>query len=118
MMTRLQHLLGKLAEEGAEVAQIALKTQHFGPQEAMPGQPYTNFERTHHELDDLWAMVEMLNEEFAFGYVPSRERIEAKKVKVQKYLNYSIHLGLVEGESDVTEHPMSHNPAGKADAPR
>lgn len=97
-MVPLQFYLTKLAEEGSEVVQIALKTQQFGPGEVMPGQPLSNFERCHQELDDLWAMVEELNEKFGFDYVPSRERIEAKKAKVKKYLDYSIHLGMVEEE--------------------
>lgn len=107
-MNHLQYYLAKLAEEGSEVAQIALKTQHFGPAEVMPGQPLNNFERCHQELDDMWAMVEELNEKFGFGYTPSRERMEAKKTKVRKYLGYSIHLGMVDGETDVREHPMAH----------
>lgn len=106
-MNQLQHLLMKLAEEGSEVAQIALKTAQFGPDEVMPGQPLSNFQRTHLELDDMAGVIEMLNEAYAFGYVPNRERIEAKKAKVRKYLGYSIHLGLVDGESEVTEHPMA-----------
>lgn len=106
-MNQLQHLLIKLAEEGAEVAQIALKTSQFGPDEIMPGQPLSNFQRCHQELDDLMAMVEMLNDKYGFGYTPNRERMDAKKVKVQKYLGYSIHLGLVAGETDVSAHPMA-----------
>lgn len=105
-MNHLQHYLTKLAEEGSEVAQIALKTQQFGPAEVMPGQPLNNFERCHLELDDLWAVVEELNEKFGFGYAPNRQRIEAKKVKARKYLDFSIHLGMVEGETGVCEHPM------------
>ena len=65
-MNHLQHYLTKLAEECSEVAQIALKTQQFGPGEVMPGQPLNNFERCHLELDDLWAMVEELNEKFGY----------------------------------------------------
>ena len=107
-MNLLQHYLTKLAEEGSEVAQIALKTQQFGPSEVMPGQPLNNFERCHQELDDLLAMVEELNEKFDFGYTPSRDRIEAKKAKVRKYLGYSIHPGMVEGETDAREHPMAN----------
>lgn len=106
-MNQLQHYLTKLAEEGSEVAQIALKTQQFGPREIMPGQPFNNFERAHQELDDLWAMVEELNDKFGFGYTPNRERMEAKKEKVRKYLGYSIHLGMVEGATDVHTHPMA-----------
>ena len=105
-MNLLQYYLTKLAEEGAEVAQIALKTQQFGPREVMPGQPLNNFERCHLELDDLWAIVEELNDQFDFGYTPNRERMEAKKAKVRQYLGFSIHRGMVEGTTDVREHPM------------
>ena len=106
-MNHLQYYLTKLAEEGSEVAQIALKTQQFGPGEVMPGQPLSNFERCHLELDDLHAVVEELNEKFGFGYAQNRERIAAKKVKVRRYLGFSIHLGMVDGETDVCEHPMA-----------
>ena len=106
-MNHLQFYLTKLAKEGSEVAQIARKTRQFGPSEAMPSQPLNNFERCHLELDNLNAMVEELNEKFGFGYTPNRGRMEAKKVKVRKYLAYSIHLGMVEGESDVYEHPVT-----------
>lgn len=105
-MNQLQHLLIKLAEEGSEVAQIALKTSQFGPDEIMPGQPLSNFQRCHQELDDLMAIVEMLNDQHQFGYTPNRERIEAKFTKVNTYLGYSIHLGLVSGETTVNSHPM------------
>lgn len=98
-MNLLQHYLTKLAEEGAEVSQIALKTQQFGPDEIMPGQPLNNFERCHLELDDLQAMIEELNEKFGFGYAPNRERIEAKKAKVRKFLGYSVRLGMVTDEN-------------------
>ena len=105
-MNKLQHLLVKLAEEGAEVAQIALKTSQFGAAEVMPGQLLTNFQRCHQELDDLFAIVDMLNSNFNFGYQPNKDKMELKKLKVQNYLGYSIHLGLVEGESTITCHPM------------
>lgn len=94
-MNRLQLLLNKLAEEGAEVAQIALKTSQFGLHESREGQYSTNAERCHAEVDDLMAAVEMLNEECGFGYAPNRERIEAKKVKVNKFAAYSESLGMV-----------------------
>lgn len=94
-MNRLQLLLGKLAEEGAEVAQIALKTQQFGLDEVCPGQSYTNAQRAHQEIDDLMAAVEMLNDEYGFGYEPSRARIEAKKAKVNRFADYAVELGQV-----------------------
>lgn len=100
-MKHLQHYLLKLSEECSEVAQIALKTIQFGPTEVMPSQPLNNFQRCHLELDDLNAMIEELNQMFGFGYIPNRERIEAKKLKVRKYLDYSIELGMVKGEDSI-----------------
>jgi hypothetical protein len=94
-MDRFQYYLTKLAEESSEVAQIALKTQQFGRNEIMPGQPFTNIERCRAELNDLWAIIELLNNEYYFGYTPDRSQIEAKKEKVKRYLDYSIDLGFV-----------------------
>ncbi|WP_321929869.1 hypothetical protein [Burkholderia cenocepacia] len=45
MMTLTQYLLVKIAEEAAEVAQIALKTAHFGLNETQPGRDETNAQR-------------------------------------------------------------------------
>lgn len=112
-MNHLQYYLTKLAEEGSEIAQIALKTSQFGPDEVMPSQPLNNFERCHLELDDLNAIVEELNEKFGFSYAPNRERMEAKKEKVRKYLEFSIHLGMVEGKAEVCEHPMALKVSGQ-----
>jgi len=106
-MRKFQYLLNKLAEEGSEVAQIALKTAQFGFFEAMPGQPFNNLERCHQELDDIAAIVEMLNEECGFQYEPSRHRILLKKERVKKYRDYSISLGMVEGEVMPQVHPMT-----------
>ena len=94
-MNRLQLLLNKLSEEGCEVGQIGLKTAQFGLNEICPCQPFTNAERCHQEIDDVMAIVEMLNDEYSFGYEPSRERREAKKAKVNKFAAYSESLGMV-----------------------
>ncbi len=97
-MDRLQHLLVKLAEERSEISQIALKTAQFGPDGVIPGTNITNFQKCHLELDDLLGVVEMLNEEFSFGYTPNRANMNAKKAKVREYLEYSIKLGFVKDE--------------------
>ena len=104
-LTHLQFYLTKLAEEAVEVAQISLKTQQFGPEECMPGQPYNNFERCHQELDDLNAMVQELNNRFDFNYIPDPARIRAKMIKVRRYLDFSIAQGMVDGESVKGVHP-------------
>jgi hypothetical protein len=102
-MLQFQFLLNKLAEEASEVAQIALKTAHFGLDEVRAGQPLTNNERCYEELNDLWAIVEMLNEEYAFVYVPDPEAIQAKKEKVRKFMKYSIGLGMVQQDANAMD---------------
>lgn len=90
-MNRAEHLLTKLMEECAEVAQEASKAAIFGPQEVMPGQPLTNRDRVLKELNDLWAVCEMLG-----LAVVDRPAIEAKKAKVQKYIDYARSVGTLE----------------------
>jgi hypothetical protein len=97
-MNRQEYLFEVAGEECAEIAQMTSKINRFGIHEIFPEQPLTNAQRMHLEIDDLQAMIEMLNDEFNFNYVPDRERIEAKKKKVNKYYEYSKSLGLAERE--------------------
>lgn len=92
-MNEQQYLLGKLAEEAAEVAQIALKCQQFGLFEIMPGQNYTNVQRVYSELNDLNAVIGILNREFTFGYIPDEIMMQIKTKKVEKYMEKSRALG-------------------------
>lgn len=101
MMSLTQYFLIKIAEEAAEVAQIALKTAHFGLSETQPGRDETNAQRVYAELNDLLAMVHRLGEvsggEFWFDIgQPDHVAISAKLAKVEHYLAYSQSLGLVE----------------------
>ena len=106
-MGREQLLLAKAAEEAGEIvlealtaannfAKRALKAQQFGIKETSPGWDKDNAQRMCLELDDFWAAIEMLNEECGLGYVPNRDRIDAKKNKVNQYADYSKQLGRVE----------------------
>ena len=99
MMTNLQYLLTKLAEECEEVGQMAHKTQQFGIDERYGDGP-TNRERLHAELDDLMAAIQMLNDEEGLGYIPNRNAVNAKIAKVSHYREYSRSIGLVEGEKN------------------
>lgn len=96
MMTRLQMLLGILAEECTEIGKVASKAQRFGLENHHPDYNASNAFGIHQELDDLTAVVEMLNEEFNFGYYPSISAMENKREKVNKYAEYSRKLGLLE----------------------
>ncbi|ARK89686.1 hypothetical protein BOC42_00420 [Burkholderia pseudomallei] len=100
-MTLTQYYLVKLAEEASEVAQIALKSAHFGLSERHPERTETNAERIYAELNDLLAMVHRLGEvscgEFQFDIgMPDHIAIAKKLNKVEHYLAYSRSLGLVE----------------------
>ena len=91
-----QYLLTKLAEEASEISQIALKAQQFGMSEVMAGQPLTNAERIYAELNDLVAILEMLDCNSPFRFVPSSEAIAQKKSKVLKYAKYTHELGILD----------------------
>lgn len=86
-MNRIELLLTCLAEECCEVAQAASKMNRFGMHRVFTGRDNTNAEVAHLELDDLLAVIAMLNEEFDFGYEPNRANIAAKKLKVNRMNN-------------------------------
>jgi hypothetical protein len=94
MMTRAQYLLGKLAEECAEVDQRASKAALFGIDEKQPGQPYNNKERLIDEIQDLRVIVNIL---INAGVLPiildRRDRLDEKTAKVEAYYDYSVSQG-------------------------
>lgn len=97
MMNYTQFLLIKLAEEAAEISQIALKASQFGLQEKNPKLEWNNVECIYAELNDLLGIINILNSdsEIEFNFTPNNEAINAKKEKIKKYLQYSIDLGHV-----------------------
>ena len=94
-MNLLQHCLLKLSEECNEVGQITSKCMQFGLLEKHPELAQNNKERLHEELNDLYAMVQLLNDEFNLEFEPDQLKIQTKIEKVKHYLNYSVSLGLV-----------------------
>lgn len=96
MMSNLQYLLTKLAEEGTEVGQMALKNQHFGIDECQFSGGESNRERLHGEINDLLGVIRLLNEEEGFGFTPDEGAIVAKMQKIRHYRDYSVSLGLVQ----------------------
>ena len=98
-MNREQLLLVKLAEEAAEIAQIALKAAQFGLDEVYEGTPgQSNANRIHGEIEDMLAVVEMLNDECNFRHFPNRVYRTAKKAKVNKWALYAVSLGQVRAD--------------------
>lgn len=91
-MNTTEYLLSCLIEECAEVIQRATKAQRFGLHEVQPEQQLTNEERLAIELDDLTGTLELLAEH-GVRLPPSSERVRAKILKVEKFMDYSRQLG-------------------------
>lgn len=94
-MTRDEHLYTIGAEEGVEVAQRMTKALRFGSDEIQPGQPLTNRQRILEEYAHLVAAMEMLG--FRVEPESLRPWIDAKKAKVERFLEYSRECGTLEG---------------------
>ena len=79
-----------MAEEAAEVAQMCGKILRFGFDSCHPDGGPTNLELLREEIDDILAVIRLMNEEELDGHfddVP--ERIE----KIKRKLFYSHHQG-------------------------
>lgn len=92
-MTRKEHLLSITAEECNETAQRISKILRFGFSEIQPGHKQTNAERLTEEFSQLYGMFEMLQEEGHIQKILDNEEIQNKKIKVEKYLEYSKKIG-------------------------
>ncbi|PHS13433.1 MAG: hypothetical protein COA78_06765 [Blastopirellula sp.] len=97
-MTRLQYLLGKLAEECGEVAERALKAQAFGLEETRPGTSTNNADLIFEECNDVEGIKKMLADEFGMDFTPCPVQIANKIDKVNGYYFYSINCGMCEPE--------------------
>ncbi len=94
-MNRLEHLLTILTEECAEVQQAGTKTLRFGLEEGRDPSAMAygnNVQRLRHEINDMIAMVEMLEAE-GLDLSPDYMLRANKKEKVEKYLLYSQECG-------------------------
>ena len=98
MMTNEQYLLGKLAEEAGELAQIAIKAQQFGIEEVFVIKDIriSNRERIKAEFNDVIGIINMLNIEEGIDIAQDDTAQTAKMNKTNKWRKYSKKLGLVE----------------------
>ncbi len=91
-----EHLLVILAEECAETAAMVSKCLRFGPEEIYDGQPLTNAERLVIEFNDILAVMEELEDLGVIGVIRDQNLINAKKLKLTQYMNYSKQLKTLE----------------------
>lgn len=88
-----QLLLLKLMEECTEVAKEAAKCMQFGMDEVYEPIGKANRERLADELNDVMAIIQMLNNGTNLRYTRDEEAIKAKIEKVLHYAQYSADLG-------------------------
>lgn len=98
-MNRQQYLLGKLAEEASEIAQIALKAQQFGLDSVCPYNGETNKALLNKEYNDLWAVAWKLNVEFNTDILLDTDLLVNKEAKIEKFYKISVELGQVQEET-------------------
>lgn len=92
-MTYEQYLLVQLAEEAAEIGEMASKCIRFGLDEKRADLDQNNRERLIDEINDLIGVVEALN--FPGGYL-YYSKVDAKQYKIKKYADYSRKLGIID----------------------
>lgn len=100
-MTREQYLLTVLAEECNEVAQRCTKAIRFGAEEVEEGQGNNNRDRIEFEIIDMLGVIEMLMASGTLSVATlslelNRDDINAKKAKVERYMEYSKSLGVLD----------------------
>lgn len=96
MLTNTQYLLAKLAEEAAELAQIALKAQQFGLSSTHPTTGYTNLQLIEFEFNDILGVLRLMEEEGVGEVSPKSHLILAKMDKIARYRNQLVSVGAVD----------------------
>lgn len=122
-MNPIQFYLTKVAEEGAEIAQAALKASIYGLDSKHPVSQEVNATALTREWANLEAAFELLAEEMGQASAhlrPSAEQVVESKKKIQQWAVPAIqsgHVILPKDEPAQTEEPASDpKPAPAADA--
>ena len=104
-MTLTEHLLTRIAEEGAEVTQRATKALVFGLHEVQEGQSKDNLQRLIYEFNDLVAVMKilMVNEGGREGAIFDEEAQLVKSLKLSHWLEYSKKMGTLQDVSSTKD---------------
>lgn len=91
-MTKTEYLLTVLAEECAEVQKVACKALRFGLDDINPATKKTNLEELQHEVNDLLAVLRLLE-------IEEDEKAQQQKVaKLAYWMRYSETRGKLEDD--------------------
>lgn len=94
MLNRKQYLLVKLAEELSEIQKELSKAIIFGIDDEYNG--VTNHQKISAEFNDVRGVIRMINID-GFNIAPrDEEAIDAKIIKVEKYMQYSAKRGILD----------------------
>ncbi len=95
-MNRTEHLLTCLAEECTEVGKCVAKMLRFGPDDMEPGTTMSNRDRVVEEMRDLWAVLEILQDEGALPPVGmSSEDVDRKRAKIERFMEIARGNGVL-----------------------
>ena len=97
-MNEEQYILGRLAEECAEVGHIALKAQAFGIEFPNPIDGVVNLDKLVEELNDLNGTVDLLRELLAkrrlvMGDTSDPDATIRKQDKIRRFAKYAVQQG-------------------------
>ena len=89
-MNKIDYLINLLSEECNEVGQMCSKILRFGLEEVRPEQEFTNKERLIQEVNDLLAVLELLQAEGVdLTGLANSVALAKKKTKVEKFMELS-----------------------------
>lgn len=94
-MTKQEHLLTCLSEECAEVSKVVSKMLRFGVDDQSPHLDKDNLHLLFDELNDLFAVVEMLHDVDIHWRIDNGAVID-KKAKVEKWMRHAKSRGTLE----------------------
>lgn len=101
-MNERRYLLIKLAEEATEISQAVLIATQYGDSNIHDKESKENFALLHGELNDLLAVINVLNERHDFAYTPNNVFIEHNK-EILKCNSHSLQYLLLKLAGEVSQ---------------
>lgn len=98
LIVQTQDWSNELLKACLALSKIASKCMQFGLLETQAERTERNIDRMGDAVLHLFNMISVLNQFYSFNYQVDEERVAQKILKIKKYHEYSISLGLVSNE--------------------